>query len=365
MVGFANSIGGTLIIGIREDGGKPSRAAETTPVQACADLADRIAKVADRKIEPRLPGLAAVPVLEDGGGGEGYVVLSIPQSRLAPHRLRYDNECYLRRDDRTEKLTMHEIHDLTLQRYQADEEIESRYAACREEFEVEVEDLAESDLSAGGAVIGTRVTAVPQTTDLHIERPGALEGGVVSYSAWEARLGDSPINRRLHPPVATLSERALLRGRRYSFHNDKHDLNFDIFRNGTVNYSLMTLVPSRPDGGASQASRDRIYLTWVLGAALSVVATADRLRRAASSPDVPYGVELQLLRSPLRQINIAGGTDVFGRDLAVRGNLRLPRLPLGSLREGRSRIVSTVSQDLYNSSGRDFQETVEVLPPED
>ena len=118
IVAFANSHGGHLIIGIQESDDKPKRAIGITPAPACADLADRLRQAAFANIEPRLAFLQVKSVPTDEQGN-GVLVVRVAQSRASPHRLsstRPDTarQCYVRRGDSTETLTMREIQDLTL-----------------------------------------------------------------------------------------------------------------------------------------------------------------------------------------------------------------------------------------------------------
>ncbi len=113
MVAFANAHGGTLIIGIGETEEKPPRAAEIVPLQRCAQLGEKISLCARDCISPQLPELRAQGV-EMNGEGAGVVLIRVSRSRLAPHRLEQTRECYIRRNDRCERMTMREIQDVTL-----------------------------------------------------------------------------------------------------------------------------------------------------------------------------------------------------------------------------------------------------------
>ncbi len=84
------------------------------PLPRCADLAERLRLQCRDCIEPQVSLLevGAVPIEDDGSG---VIVIRVPKSRMAPHRHSATKECYIRRADRSEKMTMREIQDLTLQ----------------------------------------------------------------------------------------------------------------------------------------------------------------------------------------------------------------------------------------------------------
>lgn len=46
--------------------------------------------------------------------GQGIIVFRVGESRNAPHRLQSNLECYTRRGDSTQRLTMREIQSLTI-----------------------------------------------------------------------------------------------------------------------------------------------------------------------------------------------------------------------------------------------------------
>lgn len=110
---FANAHGGTLIIGVEESHTQPARAAALCPLPRCRALAEKFRICARDCISPQLPEFRTIGV-ETDQKGNGLVILRVPRSRLAPHRLEQTKECYIRRADRCEKMSMREIQDVTL-----------------------------------------------------------------------------------------------------------------------------------------------------------------------------------------------------------------------------------------------------------
>jgi Putative DNA-binding domain len=133
VIAFANAYGGWLFLGVEETDDKPARASAVVPIRDCAELADRLRLMCRDCIEPKLPvlELAGVPM---GSDGTGVVIFHVPRSRMAPHRHTVTKECYIRRADRTEKMTMREVQDLTLQVERGLTAIERQFQEQREQF---------------------------------------------------------------------------------------------------------------------------------------------------------------------------------------------------------------------------------------
>ncbi len=93
VVAFANSHGGHVLIGIKESTEKPPRAEGISPIPRCAELAEKLRLMARDNIEPQLPVVMTWGVEVDPDGA-GVVIIRVPQSRAAPHRLKPNKECY-------------------------------------------------------------------------------------------------------------------------------------------------------------------------------------------------------------------------------------------------------------------------------
>ncbi len=114
VISFSNAYGGTLVVGVAETDDKPARAAAICALPRCVELAERLRLQCRDCIEPQIPLLEVIGVPTESDGS-GVVIFKVPRSRMAPHRHAVTKECYIRRADRTERMTMREIQDLTLQ----------------------------------------------------------------------------------------------------------------------------------------------------------------------------------------------------------------------------------------------------------
>jgi Putative DNA-binding domain len=122
IIAFANTQGGTLILGIAEDGDK--RASRIVEMPKCRDLAERLGASIMSSTDPKITTLEVVGVPINGDAG--VVVFQVPQSVRAPHRDSNSRECYRRRNDSSEPMMMREVQDLTLDRTRSFKRVEDR-----------------------------------------------------------------------------------------------------------------------------------------------------------------------------------------------------------------------------------------------
>ena len=182
VVAFANAYGGALVLGIEESKDKPSVAQRVTPIERCADLAERLKLVFRDCVEPELPSIEIVAILTTGDAG--VVVVRTAASRLAPHRVMPTRRCTVRRADRCEELTMREIQDLTINVARGLEKLDESLSDRAELFGRQFDVLADP-----ANAFGLRITAAPVGEDLRIGRV-VLQGS---------------IDPRFAPPTITVS----------------------------------------------------------------------------------------------------------------------------------------------------------------
>lgn len=127
LVALANSHGGYLLLGITETDNNPPRASSISPIPLCAELAPRLAQMADSNIDPKLPQLDVQPI-KVAADGSGVIVFHTLRSAVGPHRLTTNKECYIRRNERCEAVSMREIQDMTLRVHRQAEE--GLWTAC-------------------------------------------------------------------------------------------------------------------------------------------------------------------------------------------------------------------------------------------
>jgi len=134
MIAFANTGGGTLIVGIDEDTATKRAKPPIFSIPRCKDLAARLHQAIGDRVEPKLPVFECEGVVTDADGSSGVIIMRTLESYLAPHRHTQDNHCYVRRNDRAEPMSMLEIQELTRQKARSAEDAQRAFAESSERF---------------------------------------------------------------------------------------------------------------------------------------------------------------------------------------------------------------------------------------
>ncbi|RXG87676.1 AlbA family DNA-binding domain-containing protein [Bradyrhizobium vignae] len=116
IIAFANTVGGTLVVGIDEDTATKRAKAPILPIPRCKEAAARLHQAISDRVEPKLPVFECEGVVTEGDGASGVIILRTLESYLAPHRHTQNNHCYVRRNDRAEPMSMLEIQEMTRQK---------------------------------------------------------------------------------------------------------------------------------------------------------------------------------------------------------------------------------------------------------
>ena len=327
VIAFANAHGGWLLVGVDETKDKPSRACGLVPLRNCSELAERLRLMCRDCIEPQLPILevAGVPLEETGAG---VVVFRVPRSRVGPHRHIATRECYVRRADRTEKMTMREIQDLTLQVERGMLAVDTRLAKRREDF-----NFAVPKFLGDARGFGMRVTAVP-ITPISIERVHKKDALEPVIETLGATLGNYRFELEL--PIQYPRRRPILRGTRSITTESDLECSLEVHDDGLIEYQLV--MHEDPRNGYF------MHFGWVMCLPASVMCMVERFRRAASAPDVEFALEFQATVS-------SAGIRVpkpFGRDFPKGGTL-FPHYSLGPCEEFAA-VMGLISRDFWNTT---------------
>ncbi|HEV2153179.1 ATP-binding protein [Bradyrhizobium sp.] len=116
IIAFANTIGGTLIVGIDEDTATKRAKPPIFPIPRCKEAAARLHQAISDRVEPKLPVFECEGVITEADGTSGVIVMRTLESYLAPHRHTQNNHCYVRRNDRAEPMSMLEIQEMIRQK---------------------------------------------------------------------------------------------------------------------------------------------------------------------------------------------------------------------------------------------------------
>ena len=112
---FANTHGGTLILGIQESEDEPARPVSIKTLPRCHELNHRLIQSISDSIEPRIDNLHS-KVIECDDKQNGLIVISVPRSEYAPHRSTKDKEFYKRERHECKRMDAADIKALSLRR---------------------------------------------------------------------------------------------------------------------------------------------------------------------------------------------------------------------------------------------------------
>lgn len=341
---FANAYGGALLLGIGESQTKPRVAERVSPIPRCADLAERLKLVVRDGVEPQVPNveIAAIPMEDD----DGVVVVRVGASRMAPHRVKSTRVCAVRRDDRTEEMTMREIQDMTLNVARGMERVERRFGERAERF---VHEFAR--LQVPEQAWGIRVTALPVRDDLRIERVySRFHVDARFVEPWRRVLcGGGAAHRWMDNAPKPDSWRPILRGARATYYSDQPaNSPFDCYREIRCDGLAEAGCVSCRTG----PNEETLYLPEGLPVVLlaNTLTQAHCLRTEAGAPTAEYGVEVQFRVAGALPVRLV--TDELPpREWVLRRDLGpLPRYSLVSAGEVPA-ILTTFYQDLWDNLG--------------
>ncbi len=345
VIAFANTYGGTLLLGIKETKERPARAAGIVPIPRCTELAERLRLQIRDCVDPQIPIVHAWGIVTDAQG-QGVVMIRVPKSRLAPHRHTATLHCYIRRADRSEKMTMREIQDLTLQTERGTQHIDRLFAERRHAFHQWIPPRIMSP--SGAHTISTpyalRVTLIP-LEPLYTEKVFGNSKLFPFIDRLVLTVGPYKVGLEL-PPVR--HERPILRGacrvgnpnsKHYMIHQELTCYGVGEIRLAFAHEENLPLDPGR-----------------ILGAVANGLYMGEAFRQGVGAPDVEYALEMELSRpeaslflGTLRELSGSSfPSDTLG---TVRPNPCLfPRLSVGSAAEF-GKIMQIVTNDLWNAAG--------------
>jgi hypothetical protein len=346
VIAFANSQGGTLVLGIDETKDKPPRAAAISALPRVGELARRFEDAARSCIDPPLPRLQVRAIETEPE--KGVVIFRTGSSLSAPHRLTTTLESYARHGSSTLRMTMREIQDMTINVAHGMASVDATFAARREAF---VQwGTQRSRASQFGAF---RVTAIPLEL---LPDPG--------------RLSDQP-NLFPHPRnfsvvvqqqevgvglnVHSWNERPIVRGVARYADTDAGGFRQELHQSGVTDIWMGRLprkIGSRPADDPGQLLLWHVHVT---GAVLQAMFLADLFRRQVGVPEAEYALELEIKRFGLTTAEFiyTGFLDGnFGDDryLIEEPALMFPRIPVSG-RSEFSTIIDTVDVDVFDALG--------------
>lgn len=333
LVGFANAYGGTVVVGMEETRTKPPRAKTIRLIPSCHDLAERFRLFARDCIDPQIP-IVEITGIDTNEDGSGVLLLRTAQSPMAPHRLIPTKECYVRRADRTETMTMREIQDLAISARERLSLVEVKLGRAREQF-------AEMASQYPG-YIGLRVAAVP-TTELHIDHVHSVSEAKPPRQEIRVKIGDGT-NIATNFPF-TGSWEPMLHGSKIE--NDRNGAlaRWQVKNDGFIEFAYLNHRDDVKDS--------KIFPSWLAFAIGNVIIGVERFRLAASAPAAEFAIEIEVSCEPddaRISYYASGGCETLGP--MPRGTHRSVRTI--AERETFNETVRLLERDFWNAAGLDF-----------
>ena len=336
LVAFANSRGGHLIVGVEESSTSPKRAVALCAIPSCQELADRLRQAAFASIEPPLDDLQVkgVPMGDDGAG---VLLFRVGESRNAPHRLRTTMECYVRRGDATQRLTMREIQSLTINVGRGLERVDRRFREFSDPFESR--EVPDPSAEMRTERFGLRVSAVPlhelrldkRSVDT-ILRSRRFEFGVTRATGTKERVSF---------PLLGFTGEPILRGFRIYSKDSQHVYSHSAFEDGAQSF---TFVQHEQIGAGPKMS-----VAEILSAVLCVLDLATKLATANLQPGCEFAIEVHL-KAQVNPINLFLTTQMKPSRRLTSKELLLPRYSFVP-DFGMAEVVSVLHEDLFNCVG--------------
>lgn len=344
-VAFANAQGGTIILGIRESEDHPRRAVAINPIPRCADLAERLRLQIRDCIEPQLraPNIREVTL---DAQGNGVVLIEVERSLSAPHRLATTKECYIRRADRTERMTMREIQESVLSISTATERFEGRFerikSRCAAYLRSWDQALPHLPDDASAPPIGRLMAVgVPVSSDMFIPDVHTSDSIVPAPRNIALLIGQQQFECHMFAPY--VRRRPIVRG--CSWISDSHPLRatIEVHDDGAVAWIVQW----------QSRTQDELLLfgTWATAFAVNFLAQIQRVRESCGAPDTEYGLDYSMsFSSPPSLIRYGGNSGFNSVGDFEDCELYLPRYSCRDI-DQFNHLLKEISRDVFAYAG--------------
>ena len=361
VVSFANAYGGLLVLGMEEDtNSTPAVAKGICPIPKCAELAERFRLIFRDRVEPRLRSCDIFPVVTSGAE-DGVVVFRVSGSQLAPHRVTGTWICPVRRWDRSEEMSMREIHDMTINVTRGLERLDKRLNERAARFVHEFERLTRPK-----EAYGIRITAMPVGDDIRLPKvcgphfrlvEGLTAPRVTVRRQVPEKEPEDVVGMSTHHSVGYSGWNPRLRAARsrprYDLPTSPYDAYLELHCDGLVEFGWLAVI--------ERGNYEALCSDYAVRELANVIGWADTVRRYADVAGAEYVVEVAV---SVTDDNVlvqpgsmpSGGHWAVHRQFAgqlLRGVTTMPRYPLDDLSEVGA-LLSVFEHDLCNAGGHAF-----------
>jgi hypothetical protein len=343
IVAFANADGGTLVLGLHETKTEPRIAERLEPLPNCEGLAQRLFDATEDIIEPRLAAISVRAVPADDRGS-GYILMRVGKSLSGPHRLTTTREFYIRRGEKTARMGVREIKDLTLDLARTGDRLEQvfldRTSLARSLF---VNLKREPDKVPPLLLKVTALPTIFQNISGITMRPNlwwqgkaftmTLDGQGLQCAYPAREFGDLP---KIRLRSFERDDRPLSRGTQRFIRGD-----------GLVEFCffLSTSEPSQRSG-----TQSILFVGWLVSLVVGAMAQVEHLRRNLAWDAVDFGLQIEIWSD--EPIAVVRGDHFFESNVLPGGArpFAFPRYAVGPLVDFDA-LVTAIVQDLFNACG--------------
>lgn len=353
IVAFANAGGGTLILGVHETKGEARRAERIEALPNCEQLALRLLSSAEDIVEPRLSGLAGIGLPADDDGS-GIVVMRVGPSPYGPHRLSSTREFYVRRGERSSKMTAREVRDLSLELARAGDRIEG---VMNDRHLLSLQRFDRIDRSKSPATdvppLLLRVTAMP-VSGRKVE--GLTERGELWWRGQGFIVKESGKDYRCDYPARYFDSNPSVRLRSFKDSNVNVSEGVERILNdrGLIEFKLVR----GPRSGADGHSYSRIYIGWVLCLFVAAISQAEQMKRLLGWEAETFAIDVEAISEGPVYLRWKDDWLEDGRAIECEP-LMLPRYELGPQTD-LDALVTLLVRDLWNAWGNPWRGSIAV-----
>jgi len=304
IVAFANAYGGVLLLGIsekRHDDGQHLSDGLASKIPAIHKCAQSLNDALNGIIDPPIGMLSVKAIVENSGDEDGYLVIRVPPSNLAPHGVGKPARAYVRRGASSDPMTMRDLQHVFWEARTEIDRIEKRFSKQREDFHRWSTETADRNQGKHQSSVFYRVTLVPDrhygVTRLH-EQIGKEGFGIArtpSLSDKAAALSFNSLDWRPAAGGAKVKEHP----------NENFGGEIQVFNDGTVNRIgfVNRTGPHLP--------------VWYAGAAVELAYNALRFRQTMGAVDIPMIAEFEYIAH--RQVTFVPGERYFAFTTDITG----------------------------------------------
>lgn len=344
VVAFANAAGGHLLVGVEQSDDEIPVATGIRPIPACADLADRLGRSAASGVDQVIPNLQirAIPTEEDGAG---VVLVRVPESSAAPHRVKSTRIVYLRRNASSDEVTsMRDVHMLVLAAARRGELVEQRVRGFEDTFNRWLGPHFEGKFGTAVHVSAVPIGWMPTVTRLFNHRQELMPPSWTSLNA-TFLYNSRPLTYGLPFDTSGHSDRPILRGVRRE--DRSQGVVCEVFQDGAIDFRrVFVRGDDYPDLAYS------LPISWLLGCVCNALIFLHRFRSRAGAPEAEYALHVHALTNSSRNLTLLQ----LQQNSASEGVGKLEGKSL-SLdysvldRTGFDELVSNVVDDCYDACG--------------